>query len=147
MTRLHPKTAHDVFNASLEAAAASGVDIIPEFFSRFFAAHPEQRDSFCRPNSTQGAMVNEMILMLGGIAAGDAWTNEALETSVGMHQSYGEIGPDLYDSALTILRQTVATSAGTAWREDYDAVWHQLGSQLTQKIKTIHKGGNVSGRA
>lgn len=41
-----PADGAELIEASLDAVAASGIDIVPEFFVRFFATRPEQRDNF-----------------------------------------------------------------------------------------------------
>lgn len=129
------------FDASLLAAATSDQDIVQEFFTRFFARHPGQRDSFNRPNTTQGAMVNEMIALLEAIAAQEIWADQTLESSVALHQSYGEICPHLFESALNILKDTMASVAGEKWHPEYELSWQQLIKQTQDKIEKIFGEG------
>lgn len=131
------------FEASLATVAKSDVDIVPEFFSRFFAAHPEQREGFYRPGATQGAMVNEMISFLAAVAAREEWVLGAIEDSMAKHQSYGVVAPELFKSALDILVETMAAVAGTEWRAEYADLWSLLTSQLMQQIRQAYQGPDV----
>jgi hemoglobin-like flavoprotein len=120
----HQTAQASLLEASLEAVAASGVDIVPEFFNRFFAAWPHQQDSFNRPQATQEAMVAEMLDFLLAQASGEQWIEASVQDCMDRHHSYADIQIDNFEQSLTMLVETLASAAGDAWRPEYAAAWH-----------------------
>lgn len=112
-----------LMEASLEVVANSGIDIVAEFFDRFFAAYPEQRDSFQRPQATQGAMVTEMLDYLLAQGAQEGWVDGSFAECTQRHDSYSNIAPVDFANTLRILVQTLAFAAGAEWRPQFSDVW------------------------
>ncbi|WP_225008838.1 globin [Novosphingobium percolationis] len=121
--------------ASLDAVAETDIDITPIFFERFFAAHPEHRDSFNRPQATQGAMVNEMIEYLAALEVNDPWALEAIDAMVAKHHSYGDISESVFDDALDILVETLEEVAGERWTAQNSARWRAQASRMKGRIR------------
>lgn len=118
-----PADAARLIKASLEAVVASGIDIVPEFFARFFAIWPEQRDNFQRPLATQGQMVTEMLDFLMAQASGEVWVARSFESCVDRHHSYGAIAPADFARCLTLLVETLAHAAGPCWKPEFTRAW------------------------
>lgn len=123
-----PRLAQPADNAtlietSLEAVSASGIDIVPAFFTRFFSVWPEQRDNFQRPLATQGEMVTEMLDFLTAQASGEGWVADSFENCVDRHHSYADIDSADFARCLMLLIETLADAAGPAWKPDFTQVW------------------------
>lgn len=127
-----------VLEESLYAVTADGEDITRRFFDRFFALHPDQRTNFFHPDSTCGAMVNEILQSLMGLATQEGWVPTSIQSLVIAHRSYGDIPLELYDEALDLLVDTLAAAAGDRWTAQYDAAWRQQCVQLKEMIARAH---------
>lgn len=122
---------------SVEAVAGAGIDIVPEFFDRFYSAWPDQQDNFNRPGTTHGAMVKEMLSVLALLAGNDNGSDLVLADCLARHQSYGQIaGPD-FANAVRLLMETMRQAAGSAWQVEYTDVWEQLLAQLDAAVAHI----------
>lgn len=119
---------------SLEVVADTGQDIVPIFFDRFFAAYPEQRRSFYHPNVTCGAMVNEILESLMGMATGETWVPGSIQSLVVAHRSFGDIPLDQYSGLLDIMIKTLAEIAGPRWTPEFEAAWQEQADELKQII-------------
>jgi hemoglobin-like flavoprotein len=127
-----------VLEESLYAVTADGEDITRRFFDRFFALHPDQRTNFFHPDSTCGAMVNEILQSLMGLATQESWVPTSIQSLVIAHRSYGDIPLVLYNEALDLLVDTLAAAAGNRWTAQYDAAWRQQCAQLKEMIARAH---------
>lgn len=125
----------DLLEASIEAVARADVDIVPAFFERFYAAHPEQRDNFNRPGATQGAMVNEMLTILGLLADDKAASDALVADCLARHHSYGDIAGTDFTEAVQILMETMQAAAGPAWLPDYSTAWSTLLGRLQDCVE------------
>lgn len=127
-----PRTEHEtetltdaaLIEASLEAVALSDKDIVPLFFERFYAAYPEQRDCFSRPNATQGTMVNEMLSFLAALAANEPWVEKSIADCIAKHQSYGDVTAEKFEGAISILIEVMTHEAGPNWCPAYSDLWN-----------------------
>lgn len=117
------------FDASIEAVALTGVDIVPLFFERLFERYPEQRDNFQRPAATQGAMVDDMIALLAEFASGSPTARAALHDCLDRHQSYGPIAIEHFTEAWNILLKTCEVVAGRDWSTRFSQYWSNLVAQ------------------
>lgn len=124
-----------LIEASLEAVAASGIDIVPEFFARFFAHWPEQCDNFQRPLTSQGEMVTEMLDFLIAQASGEGWTVESFESCMDRHHSYADIDPADFAQSLAILVETLAAVAGPGWKPEFTLAWSANVESLTGRTR------------
>lgn len=130
---MHAALMLERIEASCEAAARSGRDIIPDFFERFFEAYPEQRDLFQRPVVTQGQMVNEMTAYILGFAWREAWVEASLADCIGRHNSYGHMSHK-FRHALALLIDAIAAAAGPSWRHEYSHAWHCAADGLCHSL-------------
>lgn len=135
----------DVIEASLEAVVGDGLDIVPFFFARFFAAHPDQQHNFQRPQATQGAMVNEMLDYLIAIDGNEVWLKDALDATLAKHHSYGDLAVPVFESALNILVTTLAQAAGGRWTPCFQAEWDRRIGAVMAMIRLLSSDG-ASGR-
>lgn len=117
------------FDASIEAVALTGVDIVPLFFEHLFERYPEQRDNFQRPAATQGAMVNDMIALLSEFASGNPTAQVRLQDCLDRHQSYGPIEIEHFTEAWNILLKTCAAVTGDDWNPLFSGLWSNLIAQ------------------
>lgn len=122
---------------SVEAVAGSGIDIVPEFFDRFYAAWPEQRDNFNRPGTTYGAMVNEMLSVLALLAGTDNGSEMVMADCIARHHSYGQIAGADFASAVRLLMDTMRHAAGSAWQADHTNVWEKLLARLDAAVAHV----------
>ena len=127
-----------ILEESLYAVSANDEDITPRFFERFFALHPGQRANFFHPNITCGAMVNEILQSLLGLATQESWVPTSIQSLVIAHRSYGDIPLALYDEALDLLVETLALAAGERWTTQYDAAWRTQCAELKIMIARAH---------
>ncbi|MBK7283798.1 MAG: globin [Sphingomonadales bacterium] len=127
-----------ILEESLYAVSANGEDITPRFFDRFFALHPDQRANFFHPDSTCGAMVNEILQSLLGLATQESWVPTSIQSLVIAHRSYGNIPLVLYDEALDLLVETLALAAGKRWTTQYDAAWRTTVRSCKEMIARAH---------
>ena len=108
------------------------------FFTRFFARHPEQQALFFQPRVSCGAMVNEILDSLLGLAAHEGWVNSSIHNLVIAHRCYGDFPPSLYAELLDVFVDTLADLAGERWNAGYDAAWRQLAAELHKLIVSAH---------
>lgn len=127
-----------VLERSLWAVAEADRGITPIFFDRLFARYPEQRRSFHHANSTCGAMVNEMIETLLGLATGEDWVERSTQSLVMAHRCYGDIGLPLYADSIDMLIYTLAEVAGHGWSEAFDAAWREQGTALKAILARVY---------
>lgn len=139
-------TDSDMIDASLEAVAQSGVDIVPAYFERFYSTFPEQLEAFNRPNATQGAMVNEMISFIAASASEEAWVDAAVDDTAARHSSYGEISPDQFKRAIDILIEVLANAGGAAWRPEHTDVWLVHAKRIEARLRQFQTqpGGQLT---
>ncbi|MBC2670603.1 globin [Novosphingobium piscinae] len=123
-----------VLEASIEAVAGTGLDVVPEFFARFYEAWPEQRDDFSRPATTQGAMVNEMLAILAALATDDPVGDALIADCTARHHSYGAIAAADFTEAARMLMDTMQRAAGSAWRAEHTQVWSALLTRLRDAV-------------
>jgi hemoglobin-like flavoprotein len=128
----------EILERSLWAVAEADRDITPIFFSRLFARYPEQRPSFHHADSTCGAMVNEMIETVVGLATGEDWVERSTQSLVMAHRCYGDIPLALYADSIDMLIDTLAEVAGDDWSEQFETVWREQGSALKTLIARVH---------
>ncbi|MGD9472462.1 MAG: globin [Novosphingobium sp.] len=128
----------EILEQSLCAVAEAGEDITPHFFTRFFARHPEQQALFFQPRVSCGAMVNEILDSLLGLAAHEGWVNSSIHNLVIAHRCYGDFPPSLYAELLDVFVDTLADLAGERWNAGYDAAWRQLAAELHKLIVSAH---------
>lgn len=126
-----------IISASLDVVAETGIDITPIFFDRFFSDHPDQRDAFNRPQTTQGAMINEIIDFIIALEADDDWITDAINSTVAKHHSYGDISPVDFENVLRTLVETLSTVADQRWTFDFSQAWFTQISRLMKIIRTI----------
>lgn len=117
------------FDASIEAVALTGVDIVPLFFERLFERYPEQRDNFQRPAATQGAMVNDMVALLAEFASASPTAQATLQDCLDRHQSYGPIAIEHFTEAWNILLKTCEAVAAGDWGARFSQLWSNLVAQ------------------
>ncbi len=120
----------DVLERSVWAVAEADRDITPIFFDRLFAHYPEQRRSFHRADSTCGAMVNEMIETLLGLATGEDWVERSTRSLVMAHRCYGDISLPLHADSIDLLIDTLAELAGHGWSKALDDASREPGAAL-----------------
>lgn len=118
-----PVSTHDRMAHSLEIVGAAGIDIVPLFFARFYAAYPEERERFCNRASSEGLMVNEMLAMLLAHAAQEPWLATMMRAQVNTHHDHGDIRLEQYRIALDLLVGVLREVAGDGWNSDHDAAW------------------------
>ncbi len=123
-------TRHGMMTASLEGIAERGVDIVPAYFARFYAAFPGDEANFHNRAASQGAMVNEMLTMLLAQAAGETWVPMIMRAQVTTHYSHGDIALSQYRDALSMLVDVLADAAGPDWSAAQDAAWREEADAL-----------------
>ena len=128
----------DILERSLWAVAEADRDITPIFFDRLFARYPEQRRSFHHVDSTCGAMVNELIETLMGLATGEDWVERSTQSLVMAHRCYGDIGLPLYADSIDMLIDTLAEVAGHGWSKAFDAAWREQGAALKGILARVY---------
>lgn len=128
----------DVLERSLWAVAEVDRDITPIFFDRLFARYPEQRRSLHYADSTCGAMVNEMIETLMGLATGEDWLERWTQNPGMAHRCHGDIGLPLYADSIDMLIDTLARVAGHGWSKAFDAAWLEHGAALKGILARVH---------
>lgn len=131
-------TDHEVMEDSLEAASASGVDIVPRFFARFHAALPGQREKFYNRGSSEGQMVNEILALLLAQASGEAWLDMMLRASVNTHHDHGGIALADYRITFDVLVAVLRDSAGSGWTAEFDEVWQRQTDRLYALIERYY---------
>ena len=123
-------TRHALMLASLDLVAERGVDIVPRYFARFYAAFPDDEANFHNRAASQGAMVNEMLTMLLAQAAGEQWVPMIMRAQVTTHYTHGEIALSQYRDALTLLVDVLAEAAGPGWTDVHDQAWREEADTL-----------------
>lgn len=135
---LAPPSAAEAMNRTLDAIAASDEDLVPAFFRRFFQRYPELAPRFHNRASSQGTMVNEMILMLLAEAAGEAWLPTFLRAQVSTHHRHGEIALEHFRGSLDLLVESLAEAAGSGWNAVQYAAWRGAADRLNGLITRYH---------
>ena len=114
---------HETMLRALDAVAESGVDIVPLFFERFYAACPEQAALFCNRGSSEGLMVNEMLSMLLAQAGEEAWLPTMMRAQINTHHDHGDIQLEQYRVTLGLLLETMQAVAGERWTPTFNKAW------------------------
>ncbi len=127
-----------ILERSLWAVAEADRDITPIFFERLFSRYPQQRRYFHHADSTCGAMVNEMIETLLGLAAGDGWVERSTQSLVLAHRCYGEILLAHYTDSIDMLIDSLAEVAGDRWSKQFETAWREQGSALKALIARVY---------
>lgn len=131
-------TAHALMLESLEAVAASDIDIVPVFFTRFFAEFPAEQANFHNPRSSQGLMVNEIMTMLRALAADEDWLPMMLRTQVRTHHDHGDLALERYRDVLNLFVTVLVEVAGTRWRPAYEQVWREQAARMFAMIERYY---------
>lgn len=116
--------------ASLEAVAETGVDIVPLYFERYFAAYPADKAMFYNRQSSQGVMVNEMLTALLSQAEGSDWVRTYLRAQVTTHHDKGVFPVERYRAALDVLIDVLGTTAGDRWSPAYESAWRNEAARM-----------------
>lgn len=124
------RSAHDLMLASLEAVAETGTDIVPRFFARFFADHPQDKAMFHNPGSSHGAMVNEIMDTLLALASGEEWVELMLRNQVRTHHDHGDIPLERYAQSLDLFLAVLADAAGPAWTSACQQAWRTQADRM-----------------
>lgn len=130
--------AHELMLQSLEAVAASEVDIVPVFFERFFAAHPGERANFHNPRSSEGLMVNEIMSMLLALAADEDWLPMMLRNQVRTHHDHGDLVLERYRDVLELFVTVLGETAGPRWLPAYEAAWREQAARMFSLIERYY---------
>jgi hemoglobin-like flavoprotein len=131
-------TRHALMTASLDSIAEQGVDIVPAYFARFYAAFPDDEANFHNRAASQGAMVNEMLTMLLAQAAGETWVPMIMRAQVTTHYNHGDIALSQYRDALTLLVDVLAEATGPDWSAVQDAAWRAEADALFALISRYY---------
>jgi hemoglobin-like flavoprotein len=121
-------------NASLEAIADQGIDIVPRFFACFYAEFPAQRERFCNRKSSEGLMVNEMIAMILAAANREPWLDMMMRAQVNTHHSHGDISQEQYQRSLSILVDVLRNAAGNTWNDRAEQAWRSQAAVLVSAV-------------
>ena len=124
------QSAHGLMLASLDAVADAEVDIVPRFFARFYADHPQDRAMFHNPGSSHGAMVNEIMDTLLALAGGEEWVELMLRNQVRTHHDHGDIPLERYAQALDLFIAVLAEAAGPAWTAAHHHAWRTQADRM-----------------
>ena len=128
-------SAYDDMIRSLENIALSDVDIVPLFFKKFYERYPAEKGNFLNPQHSHGAMANEMLTMLLGLAEGQEWVPTMMRIQQFTHRSFGDIVVERYGQALETLVDTIRDAAGDRWEQDQEVAWRTQSERLFQTIK------------
>ncbi|NBC37551.1 hypothetical protein GTZ99_13430 [Novosphingobium sp. FSY-8] len=130
--------AHAAMLDSLEVIALADVDIVPLYFTRFFATYPDEEGNFYNKTSSQGLMVNEMLSMLLAQAEGAEWVPMMTRTQVITHRDHSDIALERYRGALDLLVAVLAAAAGDGWTPAHHAAWQGEVDRLFTLIARAH---------
>lgn len=134
----HGPDQHRAMLQSLECIAARDIDIVPRFFTRFFAAYPAERERFCNRTSSEGLMVNEMLSMLLASAAAEPWLATMMRAQVNTHHDHGDIAIDQYAAAFAMLVDVLREASGEHWIPAAEAAWQAHASALLEIVTRYH---------
>lgn len=123
---------------SLDAVAASNVDIVPVFFARFFAEFPAEQANFHNPRSSQGLMVNEIMTMLLALAAEEDWLPLMLRTQVRTHHDHGDLALERYRDVLGLFVTVLGEVAGARWTPAYERAWRDQAARMFALIERYY---------
>lgn len=121
---------HTVMLESLEIIASRDCDIVPPFFRRFLAAHPEEDEKFFNPATSHGTMTNEIMSTLLALANGEPWVDMVMRAQVLTHHGYGGIPLERYRDVLNHFIATLAEAAGEEWTSDHAFAWQAQADRL-----------------
>lgn len=121
---------HTLMLASLELLAMRDVDLVPRFFARFYADHPEDRAMFHNPGSSHGAMVNEIMDTLLALARDEEWVELMLRNQVRTHHDHGDIALERYAQTLDLFLAVLAEAGGAQWQADWDQAWRKQADRM-----------------
>jgi hemoglobin-like flavoprotein len=124
-----------LMEASLIAVADAGIDIRHALFERFFAAHPERRESFISVDAASRRMTDETLQMIFGLAKGEGWVWPLVAELVFTHRSYGALPIAEYDAFIDMTVAQLGLAAGPAWSEDSALAWRQHADALKTMIR------------
>lgn len=130
--------AHGLILQSLEAVAASEVDIVPVFFERFFAAHPLECGNFHNPRSSEGLMVNEIMAMLLALAADEDWLAMMLRNQVRTHHDHGDLTLERYRDVLDLFVTVLGDTGRPRWKPAYEAAWREQAARIFALIERYY---------
>lgn len=131
-------SAYALMMGTLEVIGGAGVDIVPLYFERFFAAFPQEESKFENGFSSQGSMVNEMVGMLLALAADEPWVEESMASEVQNHRSYEGVTLQLYREGLDCLVEVLRSAAGPNWTREQDSAWREQSDRLFAIIERSH---------
>lgn len=121
---------HALMLASLDLLAERDVDLVPRFFTRFYADHPQDRAMFHNPGSSHGAMLNEIMDTLLALASGEEWVELMLRNQVRTHHDHGHIPLERYRQVLDLFVAVLADTAGPDWQRDWDRAWRDQAERM-----------------
>ena len=119
---------------SLELAGEAAGDIVPEVFSRYYAACPEAADLMSHMDQhMQGRMLEEVLrlIMTEDYSEDDVYLNYEVTNH---RLSYG-VQNRMYPALLAALRDTVRAALGQGWTAAFAAAWDQRIQALLAEIE------------
>lgn len=122
--------AHALMLSSLDLLAAQDIDLVPRFFARFYASHPQDQAMFHNPASSHGAMVNEIMDTLLALARGEDWVELMLRNQVRTHHDHGDIALERYAQTLDLFLAVLADAGGAQWQADWEQAWRDQADRM-----------------
>ena len=130
-----------LMEATLIAAADSGIDLRHPLFARWFAAWPERRATFLNADAASRRMTDETLEMMLGLAKGEElWVGPLVDELAFTHRSYGRLPWAEYESWIDLTVVVLGELASKAWSAEAEAAWVRQGERLKVLIIAARKG-------
>ena len=137
----HIQTDAALMEATLTAAAGSGIELRHPLFARWFAAWPERSATFINADASSRRMTDETLEMMLGLAKSEElWVGPLVDELAFTHRSYGRLPWAEYESWIDLMIVVLGELAGEAWNADAEAAWVRQGEALKGLIQAARAG-------